>query len=606
VLLCGMFALAPFSSAPLGSGPVGAGAAHGGRVLAGIPDATDAAAAAPPAVYSAVMAAVLRLSFALVSSWLACGFMFAAALLLLFVRDPALDADVAMVEAASASARRAQAADALGDRAKARRWVERGLRELGHVSPRSRWETAVALAWQTVRQLLHRLWIGRAIDAFFLARTPLAAQATALAARLYQHQHQLQLKGRDSAMEALLSGVFAVNLMEAAPSALECSAAAAAAIYASLAVHAEALLRGHISILTRLYWGLARSAQRLAPRDDAARPLQYIFQPAGYHHLLRGQWTARPVRDAFGVHLPPGSLEHVAAAFRLGLLDRAVTAFIAGDDADKCAELYRELLQYAAEAGDQAHAWWALLGLTAVCWRQGKPAAAGTHLDRARALSGIQMSTIHHLVLAVFQAKRALVDGDTAAAIEAAARASDIIRVDRVQHAADPSGNVPTHMQRSARLIALQVLLETRVGLYHLRRHQEAQSPADPATSQLARPAGLLAAAQDDLAALVAFSEYCTMAEPAALLYQAVLRHLAGGGYRTTEHLLHESLKSARRLGLRYDEGMVLLQGTSCLRSSSPPARLQERLAAATAIFSRLQASDALRATRRLAQSLML
>jgi hypothetical protein len=195
---------------------VGAGAAHGGRVLAGIPDATDAAAAAPPAVYSAVMAAVLRLSFALVSSWLACGFMFAAALLLLFVRDPALDADVAMVEAASASARRAQAADALGDRAKARRWVERGLRELGHVSPRSRWETAVALAWQTVRQLLHRLWIGRAIDAFFLARTPLAAQATALAARLYQHQHQLQLKGRDSAMEALLSGVFAVNLMEAA------------------------------------------------------------------------------------------------------------------------------------------------------------------------------------------------------------------------------------------------------------------------------------------------------------------------------------------------------------------------------------------------------
>jgi hypothetical protein len=88
-------------------------------------------------------------------------------------------------------------------------------------------------------------------------------------------------------------------------------------------------------------------------------------------------------------------------------------------------------------------------------------------------------------------------------------------------------------MQRLARLIALQLLLETRVGLYHLCAHAAAAAGDAPLAAP-PRPAlaDLLAAAQEDLGALTAMGEHCPMAEPAALLYQAVLRHLAGGGAR--------------------------------------------------------------------------
>jgi hypothetical protein len=121
------------------------------------------------------------------------------------------------------------------------------------------------------------------------------------------------------------------------------------------------------------------------------------------------------------VRLSPGSLEHVALAFRLELLDRAVKELLTSE-ADKGGELFRDLLQcalaacywclhsfchcrahlggpcrFAAEAGDQGHAWWALLGLAVVAWRQGKLKAAAGHLRVAQSLN-VQMDRVHQLV----------------------------------------------------------------------------------------------------------------------------------------------------------------------------------------------------------------
>ncbi len=114
----------------------------------------------------------------------------------------------------------------------------------------------------------------------------------------------------------------------------------------------------------------------------------------------------------------------------------------------------------------------------------------------------------------------------------------------------------------------------------------------------------MLAAAQTDAQALLKFKDQCAVAEPVALMFQAVLRHLAGGSVRQTEHLFNMALKTARRLDLPYDEGVVLLQSAICLRLSTPQALLREKLERAETTFSKVHATSPLVSVRRLMHSI--
>jgi hypothetical protein len=84
--------------------------------------------------------------------------------------------------------------------------------------------------------------------------------------------------------------------------------------------------------------------------------------------------------------------------------------------------------------------------------------------------------------MAAFRAKQALVDGDQAGCWDALreasvlSRAVDGMAADKDKTNGSTSGSaagkgVSAHMQQSARLIAFQLLLETRIALYHCRAH---------------------------------------------------------------------------------------------------------------------------------------
>lgn len=560
VLLCGFVVLAPF--APAGTvSREGASASYapGARVLA---EATDMST--PPTASSTIVHMLLSL----LQSWLACGFMFLACLLLLFLRDPISDVDMASLNTARDFLKAITAANALGHRSKAKRYAVNGLQHLGYLLPSSRAEGLLAVAWQLCRQLLHRVAIGCWIDRFFAP-----SEATELTASLFHELHQLQLNDASPLPE--LAGLYALNLAE---SAAPTDTSLLARIYAATAVHMELRTSGQCSVLTRLYWLLAKRAFAKG-KDTGPCALQWIFEPMGYHFLLHGRWRSGTVRDAFAERLPAGSLEHAGHAFRLSILQRGVDELLKGADPDKCAEIFGELLHWSSN--DTGHAWWALLGLAAVAWRTCKGSVAQGLLLKAEQLECRQTAT-HTIVMATFRAAQALIDNRLDECWRECTEASALLRAD---------GIGGSQLHQTARLVAYQKLLETRIGLFH-RAGRHPEPPAAAVT--------MLAGAQLDVLALTKFKENCVMAEPVLFLYQGILRHLAGGASRQTEHLFNTALKSARRLELVYDEAIILLHSATCLRSFTPPALLQSKLSKAAATFARLQATGPLASARKL------
>lgn len=161
--------------------------------------------------------------------------------------------------------------------------------------------------------------------------------------------------------------------------------------------------------------------------------------------------------------------------------------------------------------------------------------------------------------------------------------------------------------ERFARLLGHQQLLNTRVALVRLRSYliQKGASPqrtdGAAATPEVTRVA-MLAAMQRDIGELRKFAQNFQAASSSLLKYQAIHRSLAGGKVALTEHMFHKSLKSAKQLGLPYEEASTLMHSAVHLHSSMPKQTVRDSLNRAVTIFEQMQAAEELQTSRKLLQ----
>ncbi|XP_034249873.1 sterol regulatory element-binding protein 1 [Thrips palmi] len=231
-----------------------------------------------------------------------------------------------------------------GENISAQQELRRGLQALGRPLPASRIEQWSCVAWQIIRQCLHRLWIGQWLSRngptiFSRNGQRVSAQSARELALVYHRLHQLHLvsdgvnalddggpvgTGKVAGLALALS---AVNLGEAAGQAL--SHHQLADMYVAYALRLKTILAPSFQSLCRGYLSLARS-HVLRATDPVPARLQWLLTPYGCRFLVSQQWSYNPARSSpFSMLGSAGDpLAYVMREYREHLLERALHTLV--------------------------------------------------------------------------------------------------------------------------------------------------------------------------------------------------------------------------------------------------------------------------------------
>lgn len=170
---------------------------------------------------------------------------------------------------------------------------------------------------------------------------------------------------QNEGMQRALAAITAVNMAETAPDNVDA--------YVMTRIYVAAALQVKISLnspLARVYLSKARQSYRSCA--DRSGDLAWLFQSDGYDFFTSGKWVTQAVVKADGTKLVAGTIQHLGVAFRLHLMQQTVEGFINGKDTELVEQWLHDLRQYSVQAKDSYREWWALMGLVAINWRQGK------------------------------------------------------------------------------------------------------------------------------------------------------------------------------------------------------------------------------------------
>eukprot|EP00054_Salpingoeca_dolichothecata_P009302 m.52484 g.52484 ORF g.52484 m.52484 type:complete len:988 (+) comp18285_c0_seq1:31-2994(+) len=397
----------------------------------------------------------------------------------------------------------------------------------------------------------------------------------------------------------------ALNIMEA--TAPEQNALIRMQVYAAMATQLQVTLSGRVFMLCAFYLRLARQAYHQC--CEQAGYLSWLFHPDGAAFFRHGVWKGRhPAsveNDKEARTISPrvsASLPQLGAAFRMQVLDGAVWSFVTDGNTVSTFQRLQDLRQFSVQAKDKNHEWWALIGLVATLWRQGKHSQARRTFVEVDALK-LDQSHLQQTVYSAFRAQQALLDGDHQLCWKACRRTSTLLSDTQTL-------NSTAFLFRAAKLIALRQLMSTQVALYRLRRYlggmAEPHGASLPPLVSLTVPSeslglnAILDDIQKDLRLLRSAGDEFVYAEPCVFMFEAIIRSLVGGKVALTEHLFNKALKAARRLRLRYDEASIQLQYCTYLRSSLSAYALRDHLQKAGTLFKQLDCNDDLIASRKL------
>lgn len=552
---------------------------------------------------------------------------------LLFARGPSPDMVTEALAIATENNKKSVVALSIHNRPLAKTYSAKALDSLGLASTFSTVELWIAVCWQVLRQGLHRVWVGRAVEMALMARQPHLSECTVEAAVAYHRLHQLTVQeasapdGSDPHFNGFFNhtsrcpehyALLALNLAETVDYLME--PLTLMNIYIAAAATCESLCAGGFQLATRTYLAKARTVYRAHP--DKFPQIAWLFEPGGQKFFLSGRWWQYSGLDRgtgwfAGDNLPPGVVEQIGVSFRLEILAEAMQHFFSCD-IEQAQDYLHKLEQVSVQAGDKTQRWWAYMTLVAVQWRLGNNKDANRFISLAEALGPVT-NTLQQSAAAAFKAQQELLRGHHSLAWDYCEQSARLLRslpLATGSGKGSPAvGTVPyQHLSLIARLLVLKQLVATRINLYRVRSLLSSQSGTLPPIHQTGvhDPEGvllgevsfdtILAGAQDDVAMLRGLSEVCVLATPAMMMFQGICRCLAGGRATTTEHLFNQALKGARRLNLLYEEASVLLQMSMYLRHHLSASVLHTNLSRAQELFQRLQASNDLAATQQLLQ----
>lgn len=183
-----------------------------------------------------------------------------------------------------------------GDKVGATQELKRCLQCFGTSLPTSRFELFVSTSWQLIRQILHRLWIGRWLSKhsgglFVDSATRLEALTSCKElSYVYHRLHQIQLVNTSEPghCTGLMLALTAVNLAEAASSML--SPDQLVDIYVAGALRVKYTCPVFLQGVNRYYLGLAKQVSVNTCKRIPER-LQWLFTPYGHRFFINQKFT---------------------------------------------------------------------------------------------------------------------------------------------------------------------------------------------------------------------------------------------------------------------------------------------------------------------------
>ena len=171
------------------------------------------------------------------------------------------------------------------------------LQALGRPLPTTKLDLTASLVWNSLRQLLHRLYVGRWLAHLAgglraggrKAHGSDARNSAKDAADVYHRLHQLSLTGHasHSRWAGINLALCAVNMTEAAGDAM--TAGRRAEVYATAAITARLQLPAPLQVLGRYLLWRARAACGSVFQPPAT--VKWLCHPTGHRFFVEGQWT---------------------------------------------------------------------------------------------------------------------------------------------------------------------------------------------------------------------------------------------------------------------------------------------------------------------------
>ena len=511
--------------------------------------------------------------------WLMRGALFVAALSMIF-RQEALETEPAKTRAAVQHEKKSSAILANGDHQAAQWHATQALLFLGRPQAATAAAFAATMVWEVFCQVFHRLAVYWPLNLLLYRSPPMAGSSIKVAVTATHRLHQLLLRQRASAggtssvRRANLAALQAVNLCESSSVALNPELR----IRVYVAAAAQSILSsGTGAWLANTYLRQAQKVYRVSVRGaDDPNPLSWVFHEDGHQFFQSGRWIEERMVTTRGQTLAPGELEQIGLSYRRHTLAGCVRALVKGEDPELVAERLGDLFQHSTNASDLHTAWWSMVILSVVHWRQGRPNDARGCISEVELLDLQDTTRLQVALLSTCLARQALLDGDQPLCWVASERAARILD----QHC-DLAIN-GDDLTRNVVFITFRQLLACRLALYRQRSYLTQQKVELPPLASAAGSAitgqDLLDSLRRDISNLSDFGEHHAVAQPLMFMYQAVHRCLVGGRTRPTEHLFHQAIKLARRQGLHFDHASVLLHLCGYMQATLTVGKMQEHL----------------------------
>ncbi|XP_030373278.1 sterol regulatory element-binding protein 1 [Scaptodrosophila lebanonensis] len=452
--------------------------------------------------------------------------------------------------------------------------------------PSTRFENFMLTAWQFLRFLFHRLWVGRVLSrkagglfCSAMQRKRALASARELAL-IFNRLNQLHLTGNRKDGQGTMLTLYACNMAEVAHTLL--TPREIMSIYMTAALRMKKSSPKWLQLCARYYMSRARQECAKARGSEQTQDLCWAFSSYGYrycstHIFAYEHVTPGNIEEDFFTKLqnPCDPTSHVVKQYREHLLYRAIQCLVGAGHKPSSAKssssatnggnggeseqtqhsgtIVSNVLKYTSLLRDTLHnderdtnvGWWASILEIAVHWLLGEDTLAEQLYDNIKHLppqlqqcSDNMPKALH----AVLRAKMILLmnNGNTldkrlkqsinSICAESSTQLQESLTINRITNAKG--------IKLLFQLLTCDWLLETRTALWEL----EHMSVEDDGYYQV--PGDVLEEFQIDLNSLRSIVENIPNAHSRIYLYEAVCRLMAGASPCHTQQLLDRSLRS--------------------------------------------------------------
>ncbi|XP_074649964.1 sterol regulatory element-binding protein 1-like [Tubulanus polymorphus] len=463
---------------------------------------------------------------------------------------------------------------AKGDYQSASKHLQDCLTSLGRPLPTSKVDQVASCFWQVLRQILHRLYIGRWMTGkcgYFHGDDLDDVKASARDAAIVYHKlNQLQLTGHisDGALSGLSLCLSAINLGEAAGSALPRETMAE--IYTTAAIRFK--LSFASQIISRYYLSKGRHICTLGG-GTIPSSMQWLCHPQGHRFFVDGDWSLTGSDTVFtllGDEANP--LSFVTRAYREHLLEISLFTLLtpnigSTDNSKESTDVieYLQLLSDCANAatksnkksdddystpftshlGDVASKWWSAVLTVATYWLTGDEKNAARFYPIIESFPAVLQNNSDPLArsaLLAFKAKKSVLTNEKSSheynILKQCDKSGQLLResFSSENSLISPTCGSCLHLYPSVQMVVTDWLLMTRTAIW--QQEKESDSVSSTTVCQTEQRAF-----QQDLNTLRKISQKLKPALHRVFLHEATARLMAGANPSKTQQLLDRTIR---------------------------------------------------------------